>query len=233
MYYYSEFARVYGTDLYSVITRGSQHKVEAVMIRIARPENFLLLSPSREDVRLMRAPVAQPLVMEPKSAFYTSPVIVLDFQSLYPSVMIAYNYCFSTCVGRIVSLDKPSYRFGVVPDFQVPMDVIKALEEYFIVSPNGLVFVHPSVRRGAITRMVGELLDTRVMVKDSMKRYREDKSLGKLLDARQLGLKLLANTTYGYVGSNFSGRMPCCEIGDAIVLTGRVILANVREAGVK
>ena len=38
--------------------------------------------------------------MEPESRFYTSPVIVLDFQSLYPSMIIAYNLCYSTIVGR-------------------------------------------------------------------------------------------------------------------------------------
>ena len=45
-----EFARVFGVDFNSVITRGSQFKVEAVMSRIAKPESFLLLSPSRVEV---------------------------------------------------------------------------------------------------------------------------------------------------------------------------------------
>ncbi len=42
-----------------------------------------------------------PLVMEPRSRMYTDPVIVLDFQSLYPSVIIAHNFCFSTCLGKL------------------------------------------------------------------------------------------------------------------------------------
>lgn len=42
-----------------------------------------------------------PLILEPQSGFYSSPVLVFDFQSLYPSVMIAYNLCYSTCLGRL------------------------------------------------------------------------------------------------------------------------------------
>ena len=54
----------------------------------------------------MRAPETIPLVMEPESRFYSDPVLVLDFQSLYPSMVIAYNYCFSTCLGRVSCLSE-------------------------------------------------------------------------------------------------------------------------------
>lgn len=88
----SEQARILGVDFYSVISRGSQFKVESLLVRIAKAENFMLVSPGAERVAQQNALSCIPLVMEPHSNFFTSPVVVLDFQSLYPSIMIAFNY---------------------------------------------------------------------------------------------------------------------------------------------
>ena len=45
-----------------------------------------------------------PLILEPESKFYSDPVLLLDFQSLYPSIVIGYNYCYTTCLGRLRNL---------------------------------------------------------------------------------------------------------------------------------
>lgn len=42
-----------------------------------------------------------------------------------------------------------------------------------------------------------------------------------MLDARQLGLKLIANVTYGYTAASYSGRMPCVEVGKEGRVRGR------------
>lgn len=57
-----------------------------------------------------------------------------------------------------------------------------------------------------------------------MKEYEGDTTLRRVFDSRQLGLKLIANVTYGYTSANFSGRMPCVEIGDSVVSKGRETL---------
>ncbi|KAH8882465.1 hypothetical protein GQ53DRAFT_733954 [Thozetella sp. PMI_491] len=218
----SEQARLLGVDFFSVFSRGSQFKVESIMIRIAKPENFILVSPSRKQVGGQNALECLPLVMEPQSAFYSSPVLVLDFQSLYPSVMIAYNYCYSTFLGRMVNW-RGMNKMGFT-EYKRQQGLLRLLQDYINIAPNGMMFVKPQIRKSLLAKMLTEILETRVMVKSGMKQDKDDRALQQLLNNRQLALKLLANVTYGYTSASFSGRMPCSEIADSIVQTGRETL---------
>lgn len=218
----SEQARLLGVDFFSVFSRGSQFKVESLMFRIAKPENFMLVSPSRKQVGQQNALECLPLVMEPQSDFYTSPLVVLDFQSLYPSVMIAYNYCYSTFLGRARQW-RGRDKMGFI-DYQRQPHLLELLKDKINIAPNGMVYTKPEVRTSLLARMLTEILETRVMVKTGMKLDKDDKILQRLLNNRQLALKLIANVTYGYTSASFSGRMPCSEIADSIVQTGRETL---------
>jgi DNA polymerase zeta len=223
----AEFARIYGVDFFSVISRGSQFKVESVMFRIAKPESFLLPSPSQQQVGTQNAAEDLPLVMEPLSAFYKGPVLVLDFQSLYPSIMIAYNICYSTCLGR-VSKFRDSWKLGYT-NHDLPRGLLTLLEKDCFISPNGMLYVKSKVRKSLLSKMLTEILDTRVMIKASVKGRKQDKAFIRLQNARQLSIKLLANVTYGYTSASFSGRMPCVEIADSIVRYGRETLEKAIE----
>lgn len=226
-----ELARVFGVDFMDVIIRGSQFRVESMLGRVALTRDFLLLSAAREEVFQQPAVEALPLVMEPQSALYVDPVIVLDFQSLYPSVIIAHNLCYTTMLGnlnRIGSWSEPR-RIGVVPRYvpttdengkQIPMENI-------FVSSSGEMFVDASVRKGILPQLLREILETRVMVKRAMKGIVGDGATLGLLNARQFGLKMIANVTYGYTAASFSGRMPCSGLADAIVQCGRDSLEEV------
>ncbi len=76
------------------------------------------------------------------------------------------------------------------------------------------------VRKGILPIMLEDILKTRFMVKNSMKLHKDD-NLYKIFDSRQMSLKLIANVTFGYTAANFSGRMPCVEVGDSIVRVAR------------
>ncbi|XP_004874677.1 DNA polymerase zeta catalytic subunit isoform X2 [Heterocephalus glaber] len=220
----SEMARLFGIQFLHVLTRGSQYRVESMMLRIAKPMNYIPVTPSIQQRSQMRAPQCVPLIMEPESRFYSNSVLVLDFQSLYPSIVIAYNYCFSTCLGHVENLGKyEEFKFGCT-SLRVPPDLLYQIRHDITVSPNGVAFVKPSVRKGVLPRMLEEILKTRFMVKQSVKAYKQDKALSRMLNARQLGLKLIANVTFGYTAANFSGRMPCIEVGDSIVHKARETL---------
>ncbi|KAJ5117677.1 hypothetical protein N7448_011309 [Penicillium atrosanguineum] len=218
----SEQARLLGIDFSSVYFRGSQFKVESLMFRIAKPENYLLVSPSRKQVGQQNALECLPLVMEPQSDFYTSPLVVLDFQSLYPSVMIAYNYCYSTFLGR-ASQWRGRDKMGFM-DYKRQPRWLELLKNKINISPNGMMYAKQEVRQSLLAKMLTEILETRVMVKTGMKADKDDKILQRLLNNRQLALKLIANVTYGYTSASFSGRMPCSEIADSIVQSGRETL---------
>jgi len=97
------------------------------MLRIAKPESFVLISPSKVQVGQQNAAECIPLVMEPESAFYKGPLLVLDFQSLYPSVMVAYNYCYSTCLGRVKNF-KGKNKFGILDHLDIPAGVLEKLQ---------------------------------------------------------------------------------------------------------
>ncbi|XP_015276270.1 PREDICTED: DNA polymerase zeta catalytic subunit-like [Gekko japonicus] len=220
----SEMARLFGIQFLHVLTRGSQYRVESMMLRIAKPMNYIAVTPSIQQRAQMRAPQCIPLIMEPESRFYSNAVLVLDFQSLYPSIIIAYNYCYSTCLGHVENLGKyEEFKFGCT-SLRITPDLLYQLRHDITVSPSGIAFVKPSVRKGVLPRMLEEILKTRIMVKQSMKTYKHDKAITRMLQARQLGLKLIANVTFGYTAANFSGRMPCIEIGDSIVHKARETL---------
>eukprot|EP00850_Spirogloea_muscicola_P013421 SM000091S24579 [mRNA] locus=s91:158707:170125:- [translate_table: standard] len=224
-----ELARVFGIDFFSVLTRGSQYRVESMLLRIAHTQNYLLLAPSRQQVEQQPAMEALPLVMEPESRFYTSPVIVLDFQSLYPSCIIAYNLCFSTCLGKIARSDGPK-KLGV-STLSLAKGALSALHDCLLLLPNAVMYTPPQVRPGLLPRLLREILVTRVMVKQAMKKLpTSQRVLYRVLNARQLALKLISNVTYGYTAAGFSGRMPCAELADSIVQQGRLVLEKAIEA---
>ncbi|KAI3389405.1 hypothetical protein SNEBB_002800, partial [Seison nebaliae] len=251
----SELARVFGIEFFHVLSRGSQYRVESLFGRIMRQQSlsketkkmkkekvcYIAASPTIQQRIHMRAPECIPLTMEPKTDIYTDPISILDFQSLYPSIIIAYNICYSTCIGHLNEIyrclneetkrKKMVIKFGCIVK-EIDMDFLSKLDwsEDVFIAPSNVAFVRPHIRRGIIPLMLEDILDCRKMTKESIKLYKQFQndsnkkkisSLIRRLDSQQLALKLLANVTYGYTSANMSGRMPSVEISDTIIQLAR------------
>ena len=52
-------------------------------------------------------------VLEPKAGYYDKPVATLDFASLYPSIMMAHNLCYTTLLPKGQEKMFPKGGWGV------------------------------------------------------------------------------------------------------------------------
>lgn len=225
---YCELATVVGADFCSCLSRGSQFLIESLLSRVAWRKGYILYSPTKKEVSRQRAPICFPLVMEPISGFYADPVMVVDFQSLYPSAIIAYNLCYSTTFGHQDLAAHGNGQLGALQSYDVPKSTMRKLLESgdIINTPNDVLFVKQNVRKGILPILLDEILSLRAFVKQTLKVTTDPRSK-RVLEARQLALKLFAACTYGYTSAHWTGRMPCVDVGDSIVECSRNILEFV------
>ena len=248
----SQFVKIYGIDFESSLTRGSQYRVEGVLSKLAKSKNYTLLSASKSQLLNQSPPKFTPIVIEPPKNFFFNPVIVLDFQSLYPSIMIGYNICFSTCLGKLLDnqinenniykklgvfkYNNNLYEMLKKDYFKSPFynknnnndnnNFFSFLQKNIFISPNKICYIKKNIKEGLFPILLKELLLTRIMIKNSMKKYDKESQIYSFLNSRQLGIKNLANVMYGYTSAGYSGRMPNTEIGDTIVSLGRKIVTT-------
>ena len=142
-------------------------------------------------------------VIDPKTGFHQEPVATLDFASLYPSIMIAYNICFST-----IDLDNLMH---------------KATTQRFHQIKTGIGTAHYAQNFvGVLPRLEQELLSARKAVKKQMKSA-PNSDIYKILNTRQLSIKVLCNSVYGFVGVS-AGRMPLKILAASVTSEGRRLI---------
>lgn len=79
--------------------------------------------------------------------------------------MIAYNYCFTTCLGSLKEKFVGGRKtVGVREDYLPPFKEIykslngKSLDKYFHISPNNVIWLKKNVREGLIPKLLFEFL---------------------------------------------------------------------------
>jgi DNA polymerase elongation subunit (family B) len=192
------------------------------------------------------------IVLPPKCAMYMdNPVACVDYASLYPSSMISQNYSHDSKVwskeynlnGDIIKVTGETDRSGNfiydnIPGFHY-IDMEFDTFKYIRKTPTsraektkaGKIVCRwaqfPNNKKGIMPSILEELLkaraDTRKMIKTI-----KDPFMQNILDKRQLGYKVTANSLYGQCGSRTSTFYEK-DVAAATTATGRMMITYAKR----
>ncbi|KAG2748452.1 hypothetical protein P692DRAFT_201790083 [Suillus brevipes Sb2] len=204
---YTEMARVTGVPFNYLLSRGQSIKVLSQLFRKANEEGYVIpvLKGEGSDEQYEGA-----TVIEPKKGYYDTPIATLDFSSLYPSIMMAHNLCYTTLLEK-----------STIDRLQLVKDVD------YIQTPNNDFFATTAKRKGLLPTVLEDLISARKRAKADLKKE-TDPSKRAVLDGRQLALKISANSVYGFTGATI-GKLPCLPISSSVTAYGRQMIEKTKQ----
>lgn len=201
----AELAAVCGSPLGRCLENVRLERVEYTLLHALHARGFLP-PPSQGPSHAGSQRYAGGLVLDPVHGFYDELVVLLDFNSLYPSIIQEYDVCFST-VGLEEDVDKGAGASAdKVADGEGPPAETRG----------GCLSFLPAVLKSLVAR--------RAAVRAELKTA-TDPLVCLALDARQKALKLTANSIYGCLGAPAS-RFCSYAMASRITALGRRLLSE-------
>ncbi len=191
----AQLSIISGLPMDQVVAASVAFRLEARLMREAKKKNELMPNRIERNIETYTGAV----VLKPEPGIHEN-VAVLDFASMYPSIMVKYN---------------------VGPD-----TLLKEGEDCKIKNKAPEVNHEFCYDRPAFIRMVLErFLKWRSETKKAMKLYKEGTPEYNLLNERQRAIKVLANASYGYLGWG-AARWYCRDCAEAVTAWGRDLISN-------
>ena len=193
-------AAVSKTSLDIVINGTTSNWIDSLVIRLADRSNVAVPMTKRYD---RSDQIAGGYVHEVEPGVFPW-VAVLDFKSMYPSIMINNNICRTTMIE-----DKNS---------QLPCHE----------SPDGIKYLQKNQREGLVPKLLVDLMSQRDFHKSEMRKAENngDKSKQRFHDGMQYAVKILMNSFYGVFASVFY-RFTHKNIGSSITAWARYNITEI------
>jgi DNA polymerase I len=198
-----ELVKLVGQSIKDINRMAFSMLVEWYIMRRADDfRQFIPNKPHNTDLEERRAYRFQGAsVYEPKPGLYDD-VVVFDFRSLYPSIIVSHNISIET-----LNCD--------------------CCEKKEMVPLKGSNIWFCKKRKGFFSTVLEEIITRRMRVKEIMKTADEKKKV--FLDARQQSLKTLGNAFYGYLGF-FAARWYNKDCAMSVTAYGRFYIEQVITA---
>lgn len=199
-----ESSTIFKVSPKQIYTKGQQIRIENQIYSQCYFENIVMDKRSQKIDRYKGA-----FVHEPELGLHYN-VGTLDFNSLYPSIIIKYNICHTTL-----------YQGGhLTPDQYHTFPVEEYDKKGNIVNVHHFSFVKKEVHHGILPRLCAYLIGKRKEVRKE-KAKQNDPIICQVMESQQLALKILANSIYGSLGVSEGGRCPLFEGAMTICYQGR------------
>ena len=189
-----------------LVERGQQIKVFSQLTKKARELGFMV--PTIRYGALPEEPYEGATVLDAQKGAYYTPITALDFEALYPSIMMAHNLCYSSYV-----MDEK--KFGNVPGITY---------ETFQVGDRTYKFAQdvPSL----LPSILEELKQFRKQAKKDM--AGATGFMKEVYNGKQLAYKISMNSVYGFTGAG-KGILPCVPIASTTTCKGRSMIEETKQ----
>ena len=241
---------VTGISLNDVLNRGQGIRTIALMLRYCKKRSPQYFIPRREtkskinrrkqlckddhnylDTEVIEEEESEgfqgAVVLDPKPKFYKDAIATLDFASLYPSVMMCMNMSYETIISRkkMLKMDwQEDKDVRTVPNYSFEGGRMKTKIDY----NTNVIFATKETRRGLLPEILDAVLTERRLVKKEMKKHHPDSVQYKIANGRQLGLKVCANSIYGFTGATV-GFLPDKRIAESVTKYGRGLTLKTQD----
>ena len=200
-----EMAKATWVPLCFLVERGQQIKVFSQLTKKARELGYMV--PTIKYGSLPEEPYEGATVLDAQKGAYYTPITALDFEALYPSIMMAHNLCYSTYV-----MDER--RYGNIPGVTY---------ESFNIGEKTYKFAQdvPSL----LPAILAELKQFRKKAKRDM--AAATGSMKEVYNGKQLAYKVSMNSVYGFTGAG-KGILPCVPIASTTTCRGRGMIEETK-----
>jgi DNA polymerase elongation subunit (family B) len=214
----NELSNIEGVTIPEIFTSGQTPRAISTTYHKCFMSNIVM---TKED--MPKIPYRGALVQNPVPGIYAN-LICLDFASLYPSIMIAYNLCWTTFV--------PKERWSLVPIEQCHVfkwqDEVEDDKGVMKLYDHEYRVVKAEFCKGILPEIVDSLLTQRRFVNKELLPKAVTETEKTVLDKRQWGYKISANSKYGMLGAGF-GMLSAMALAAIVTYLGRVSVTLANE----
>ena len=211
-----EMAKATWVPLCYLVERGQQIKVFSQLTKKAREMKFMV--PTIQYGQLAEQGYEGATVLDAQKGAYYKPITALDFEALYPSIMMAHNLCYSSLVMDPKYENIPGVEYET---FEIPV-------------PSKVEGQPPTKRTCKFAQGIPTLLPSILTeLKQFRKQAKKDMAastgaLKAMYNGKQLAYKISMNSVYGFTGAS-KGILPCVNIASTVTTKGRSMIDQTKE----